>query len=291
MSFLQLFIIALVIHSHNAMGSSFQPYILAEKNSNLDEKSVQDQLKHAGFEVLGTTYPAKGYTTVTFSHPDLKKEAAKAVVPLGAVLRASLVQTKAGTEVSYCSPHWWAYATRLAGSSSDKLARKLADTFGNESSFGCANGRTESKLRNFNYAMGMPRVSDVDVLSTFDSQLEAILALNQNIKSSPHMDIVYSLDIDKKTRLIGVHLKDGKGSDETVISVADALSNPKQGGLYGPYEIYIQNGKVMAPRGRFRIAVAFPDLSMSTFMKIVAAPGAILDAFKSVADKKAIAVK
>jgi len=261
--------------------AAFKPYVLGSHNSNMDSAGLQAKLTRAGFQVLGTYSPSKGYTTVSFTYSDLKKEACDAEVPFGAVLRASLVQNKNDkTELSYCEPRYWANAMRLKGRSSDARLAKLQDALGNEGEFGSAKGLTEKKLRNYNYAMGMPRVTDWDTLHQYDSHAEAIDMVKKGLLESPEVTEVYSLDLDKNKRLIGVSLEGGKGSDPTVLGVTDAASDPKMGGLYGPYEIFIHDGQVLAPRGRFRIAIAFPDLTMGTFMKISSAPGAILNSLK-----------
>jgi hypothetical protein len=42
-----------------------------------------------------------------------------------------------------------------------------------------------------------------------------------------------------------------------------------------PYEVVVSGGTVYMLHGKFRIALDFPDLTMSTFMKISGAPSAI----------------
>ena len=51
-----------------------------------------------------------------------------------------------------------------------------------------------------------------------------------------------------------------------------------------PYEILVSGKKVLALRGRFRIAQSFPDLTLGTFMKIRSAPGAIKKSLATVAE-------
>jgi hypothetical protein len=268
-----LILLGFLLHSFT-MANSFKPYVLADANKAAsDVRGLQEQLKNSGFEVLGVFSPAKDYTTVAFTHADLKKEAAMTDVPMGAVLRASLYKN----EVSYCDAHYWSYASNLKGKAADKVAELLQATFGKKDTFGCAKGKTEKSLRNFQYTMGMPRLKDVDMLGTFDSFREARDAIDHGISATSDVEQVYALDLDKKTRVIGLAMKEGKGSDSTVLGVTDTGKGPKMGGNYGPYELFIRDGKVFTTKGRFRIAVAFPDLSMGTFMKIVSAPGAILE--------------
>lgn len=278
------------------MATAFKPYILAHAHAELDVHGLQDKLKKAGFKVLGSHSPAKGYTTVSFTHPELVKEGSKAALPFGAVLRASLGRTDNGsTELSYCSPHYWAYAMGLQGTSSESLLEKLQEALGFEQEFGSKNGLTEKKLRHYNYAMGMPRLTDMDKLYEYGSHDQGCQAVHKAILSSKDVKKVYELDVGSKQRLIGVTIVGGKGSDATVLGVTDAgstHSSKRMGGLYGPYEIFIdKHGHVYALRGRFRIAIAFPDLSMGTFMKIASAPGAILDSLRQATNRPSLVVQ
>lgn len=50
-----------------------------------------------------------------------------------------------------------------------------------------------------------------------------------------------------------------------------------------PYEIYIVDKDVNAPHGRFRIALAFPDVGMGQFMRISSQPNSILNTLGAVA--------
>jgi hypothetical protein len=58
---------------------------------------------------------------------------------------------------------------------------------------------------------------------------------------------------------------------------------------YLPYELLVQGDQAIALRGRYRIAVHFPDTSMTGkhgFTKIMSSPGGIKDALKAVAGGK-----
>lgn len=52
------------------------------------------------------------------------------------------------------------------------------------------------------------------------------------------------------------------------------IGSPKHTGFL-PYELLIVGNKAYMLHGRFRIALSFPDLTMSQFMKIVSTPGYI----------------
>ena len=50
-----------------------------------------------------------------------------------------------------------------------------------------------------------------------------------------------------------------------------------------PWEVYVVDGKVMALYGRFRTALAWPDLGMGQFMTIRNHPDATMKMLKAVA--------
>jgi hypothetical protein len=50
-----------------------------------------------------------------------------------------------------------------------------------------------------------------------------------------------------------------------------------------PYEIYVVDNEVSAPHGRFRIALAFPDVGMGQFMRISSLPNTIIETMGAVA--------
>jgi len=50
-----------------------------------------------------------------------------------------------------------------------------------------------------------------------------------------------------------------------------------------PYEIYVTDKEVAAPHGRFRIALAFPDVGMGQFMRISSLPNDIMETMGEVA--------
>ncbi|MBV5325288.1 MAG: hypothetical protein J0626_08470, partial [Rhodospirillaceae bacterium] len=76
---------------------------------------------------------------------------------------------------------------------------------------------------------------------------------------------------DRKLAVFGVAMNGSGNSDGEWISKIDMQNNIT--GL--PYEVYVINNEVGAPHGRFRIALAFPDVGMGQFMRIsspIAAP-------------------
>jgi hypothetical protein len=89
--------------------------------------------------------------------------------------------------------------------------------------------------------------------------------------------------------VIGVALKGGDKymDDKYIMSVIDFKDERSTAHL--PYEILVTGNKVIAQYARFRIALNFPDLSMTgdnSFMRIMESPEAIRKALVTVAGGK-----
>jgi hypothetical protein len=79
-------------------------------------------------------------------------------------------------------------------------------------------------------------------------------------------------------KLYGIGLSGADGESSFLPKIDK--SSPKHTAFL-PYEMLVYKGNVYMLHGRFRIALAFPDLSMGTFMKIVSTPGDIEEMLKS----------
>ena len=136
-------------------------------------------------------------------------------------------------------------------------------------------GGWSKKLRKYHYMMFMPYFDDPLELGTFENQTQALEKILANLnKGAAGTQLVYRVDIPNKAEtVIGVGIKEGLGSDSTVINITDTGGRKHSAHL--PYEILVSNGKVFALHAKFRIAQSFPDLTMGTFMKISDAPDAI----------------
>jgi len=83
---------------------------------------------------------------------------------------------------------------------------------------------------------------------------------------------------DKKIAVFGVALNDPKTGENWFVK---KIGPDNIAAL--PYEIYVVNGKVNALYGRYRLALAWPNLGMGTFMGISDAPDEILETLTGVA--------
>jgi hypothetical protein len=77
------------------------------------------------------------------------------------------------------------------------------------------------------------------------------------------------------------------GADAKLMSILNKLMEKAKGPehtAYMPYEILVSGKKVYMLAGKFRIAIAFPDLRILQFKKIVAAPQGIEKAARAAAE-------
>jgi len=145
----------------------------------------------------------------------------------------------------------------------------------------------EAKLRNEGFKIAgryFPRslAGYGVVIATDDAMLSEVGAVGGHAVLGSAIRI--GVKADGSVAVFGVAMNEGENSDGEWIKRIDMQNNIA--GL--PYEIYINNKHVEAPHGRFRIALAFPDVGMGQFMRVSSLPNAIMDAMSNVAgvDKK-----
>lgn len=119
------------------------------------------------------------------------------------------------------------------------------------------------KLAGYHFMFGMPYYEDMDTVAkgSHDQLLQKIKAYNGG------KNIAFTLPLSKDRTLVGFNL-----SDETAKFVQK--TGTKNAALL-PYPILIENGsaKILAPK--YYIALSYPQLKMSQFMKISDIPGKI----------------
>jgi hypothetical protein len=273
----------------------YRPYILA----SVSEGGIQDfvepttsKLIEAGFEIVGEYSPYDGTHIIVFTNNEVKENALKTEFGgFGAALRLSLTEVEKGTQISYLNPIYMAFAYRMENSL-DTVADLLAETLGDSLAFGSKKGMKSKKLRKYKYVPGglvpmpMPKFDDHDVLGEFESYEKAIAQVEKGLTDQlENLTKVYRVDLPgKDISLFGVGIKTGDGADEKVMSTTDKKELKQSAHL--PYEFLVDGTNVIALRGKYRIALSFPDLSMGTFMKIRGAPGDIKRALRKICDQE-----
>lgn len=247
---------------------------------------VEAKLKNGGFKVVGKYFPKDlaGYGVVVATDDAMLNEVGSVggYAVLGAAIR---VGVKADGSVAYTNPDYW-YRAYFRKSFDKKEAAVKALQARLQTALGAGKGRggdeDSSNLANYRYMIGMERVdSHKNKLAEYGSFAEAVKAVRDNLargagKTSKVYEIVLA---DQKLAVFGVAMNDGENSDGNwlkKIEMQDSIA-----GL--PYEIYVIDNEVGAPHGRFRIALAFPDVGMGQFMRISSLPNVIIETMSSVA--------
>jgi len=279
---------ALLTFSFGAWAIS--PYIqgdsVAGGNIQAVATAVEGKLKSGGFKVVGKYFPKNlaGYGVVIATDEAMLDEVASVGGPavLGAAIRVGI---KADGSVAYTNPDYW-YRAYFRKAFDKKEAAVKAVQARLQDALGAGKGQggdeSASNLSNYRYMIGMERLdSSKNQLAEYGSFAEALKTVRDNLaKGAGKTAKVYEIVMqDRKLAVFGVAMNDAGNSDGEWIKKIDMQENIA--GL--PYEIYVVNNEVGAPHGRFRIALAFPDVGMGQFMRISSLPNTIIETMGAVA--------
>jgi hypothetical protein len=265
-----------------------KPFVLAYETTG-DIQAVANDVKGkvqgAGFEVVGTYSPYEGAIVMAITNDALKKAAASSEFGgYGAGQRVTVTKVGEDVQVSYTNPVYYANAYRIEDTTDAAAAlASLKTALGDKQDYGTGDKQlTAGDLRKYHYMFGMEYFDDPSELAQYDSQKEAIAAVEEGLaQGRGGATKVYRIDIPGKDETVfGVALNDsGCSGDEYIMSRVDKADIRSTGHL--PYEILVSDGNVYALYARFRIAISWPHLPMiqsetgATFFNIMCAPNAI----------------
>jgi hypothetical protein len=290
---LRRFIGGLLLAGYALTSWAIAPYVQGDRvpagNIAAVSAAVEKKLADAGFQVLGH-YAPKGVSTHGVVVAVDPATLAKVREIGGAHIVAAPIRigvSEAG-EVSYTNPDYWyrAYLRarfQQAAPTVQDLQARLAKTLGAGARFG--GDEAAKDLPTYRYMVGMERFDDKKNLLAKHADFDAaVRTVEENLKKGvAGTSKVYELVLpEKKLAVFGVAMNNAETGDASIINkigVADRIA-----GL--PYEIFVVNNEVHAFYGRYRLALAFPDLSMGHFMRIVYAPEEIHATLTTVAGGK-----
>lgn len=244
--------------------------------------AVEGKLRNGGFKIVGKYFP-KGLTDrgVVIATDDAMLNEVGSVgghAVLGAAIR---VGVRADGSVAYTNPDYWYRAyfrkdfERKQGAV-EALQSRLAAALG--AGKGAGGDEEPASLANYRYMIGMERLDSYkNKLASHDSFNDAVKAVRDNLaKGAGGASRVYEIVLpNRKLAVFGVAMQDD-GEWIKKIEQQEHIAAL-------PYEIYVVDKDVNAPHGRFRIALAFPDVGMGQFMRISGLPNAIIHTMSTVA--------
>jgi len=253
------------------------------------------QLTGQGFTIVGSYMPYPNATVICASHPDMIAAAAKAENGgFGAAQRVAVTEVNGVLQTSYMNPAYLGTAYGLG--KLETVSARLEAALGHEEEFG-AEGIKEEKLGpgKYHYKILMPYFNDIDVLNTYPDYETGVKTVEENLTAGKGGTVkVYRIDLPgKDASVFGVGIIQGDGPDsgdkDTDKEIMDIIDFQEiRSTAYLPYELMVQGNQAIALRGRYRIAVHFPDTSMAGshgFTAIMSAPGGIKNALEAVAGK------
>lgn len=268
---------------------ALSPYIAADRVAAGEPANVMTQiekkLQAEGFQVAGRHLPKGlpqyGVLIVTY------KPLLDAIARMGgsSIVGAGIrVGVKNDGSISYMNPEYWYRAFfrksyQSAEATVKEVQSKLAKALGAGKPFG--GDEPAADLANYRYMIGMEKFdSDKNELNSFSSFDQAVKTVQTNLADKTNNTAkVYEIIMPgQKLAVFGVALNDPRRGEGWWVKRIGADHIAAM-----PYEMYVVNNKVYALYGRFRTALAWPDLGMGTFMAISDMPDATLEALTGVA--------
>ena len=220
---------------------------------------VSATLKANGFQVL-SSYGVTGGTSVVFTCPGLKKMAGKKNRGFAAALR--VLVDKKHNQIRITNPKYFLkaylqsnYSKSGAQSVLDKLNKAFASLKNSKDAL------NKGDLAGYHFMMGMPYYKDMDTVAKGDSA-----SLLSKVKKNGKM--IFQLKLPNGSTLVGVKL--GKSTSKFPAKIGSANA------AVLPYTVLIEGGKAKTLAPKYNIAIYYPLLSMSQFMKISSVPSEII---------------
>ncbi len=282
------FIVSIIIMLSISLFANEKPYILVSNSTGTIEEKVSDiksKLKDNGFQIVGEYSPFAKRKVLICTNDNLISDASKTKFgAYGSAIRVAFSKVNNKVQVAYTNPTYWCNVYRM-NVDTKKLNNSLNKVFGDGKAFGSNDGISIKELKKYHYMFGMPYFDDPYKLAKFKNYKEAIQAVEAGLSAKKGGTTkVYRIDIPGKNETVfGVALTQETSSDKVIMDKID--NNNLKHTAYLCYEMVVSENTVYTLNGRFRIAISFPDLTMTEFTKIVNAPGDIKDALKEVCSK------
>ncbi len=288
--------ITLLLLISNAQAQEIPAYYevgILKGNMQDAKTKVSNALKAKKFKIFGSYSPAgnAAYKVICFTRSDIYGITliGKDQRVLASMQKVALRKTTSGIEVSLLNPEYifnaylrdkiTAYEGKLQKVTNDiKDALKVVGS--DFKPFGGSLSKKE--LRKYHYMMAMPYFDDPVELKTFSSFEEGARIIEKNLAAKKGNTLkVYSLRFNKsKIAIYGIGLLNKEEGE--------AYFLPKIGDRHIaalPYEILLLGNKAIMLHGKYRLALHWPELTMTQFMKISSTPGDIEDMMEALCEE------
>jgi hypothetical protein len=242
------------------------------KAGYLELADLKQKLAESGLEVLGTHQVAgsNDFTAVVYTCAELRQAARFPGRGFAAVLR--ILHNGKDRELVVSNPEYYLraflqrdYADEMAKPVNDALALALGTLTPTDDSL------KTGKLGKYNFMLGMPKYDDFVRVAKGRTE-----DLCEKLEANAKNRVVFKLNIaeDGSSVLYGMELP------VEIERFNVKLRTMGQSHLL-PYTVLIENGEANILHAKFYLALSFPRLTMTEFMKIMSVPGDIEDAFKT----------
>ncbi len=287
------FLCLITLSAHAADKETFKPFVLVEQsNISMDEaKSKIDKLiRKSPFSIVTEYSPYDDAYIYVITSDELKSLASETKYGgFAAPQRISLTKSNNQIQISYTNPVYMQYAYRMKNVDLSPILDQMTQAFGFEKFFG-GEGQSARKLKRYKYSFGLEGFNSFYELPEYDSHVEAIAALIEGFnKQDSGISKVYEIKIPGKDQVVfGVSMNEKESGDEALnthktMTIIDHLELKRT--AYLPYEIMVDDNRIIALHARFRIAAYFYDLKMfgpHGFGKLFSTPTAYNKAFNKV---------
>ena len=238
----------------------------------LSLERLEQNLADHGLEVLGKHQVAgsNAYTVVVYTSVDLRKAAQRPERGFMGALR--ILHNRVNQEIVVSNPEYYMRAF-LQKDYKEDMATPIHTAL--KSALGTLTPTEDSlktkKLAKYHFMMSMPYYDDfVCVAKGRTDELLRKLKMN----AGDRIVFIQPLNTEGSAVLCGVALPDDIEQFNVKLGTMDHAH-------LLPYTVLIENGEANILHAKFYLALSFPRLSMTEFMKIRAVPGNIEDAFKA----------
>ncbi|MDD5717689.1 MAG: hypothetical protein PHW64_07775 [Sulfuricurvum sp.] len=254
--------VALALAFTNASAAMTSAYKTGEY---VDVDSAKAKLASAGLEVVGT-YKVDAGTTILYTNSALKAMANKPSRGLAAVGR--ILVDDEHKQISVANPVYFGKAFMQKEYNSATSSAVLASL---EKAFGPLKDSDDKwefdDLAGYHFMMGMPYYEDMGVVgegSTADLVAKA--------KASKGSVAVVKIGDDRYVAFVEM--------DRRTNGFVKKIGT--QNGQLLPWAVLIEDGQAKALSAKYFIAISYPLLTMTEFMKIATVPGAIENDLKKI---------